>query len=234
MTVWRSTYARQTHLQPRRVLRGLAFLLFLSTAMAGQDASKDLRKKFQDPPADARPMMRWWWFGPAVTKTELEKELNTMRGAGIGGVEIQPVYPLMLDDEAKGIKNLQYLSPEFLDDVSFANKTARSLGLRVDITLGSGWPYGGPKTTLALSAGRLKVVSVPISGATVTPPALADGDSMIAAFAVNGTEKSFDFLSAMRIDLASGSVPPGTSAQTALFFLASHTGMMVKRPAAGA
>lgn len=234
MTFWRSTYSRQTHLQPRHVLRGLALLLCLSTAMLGQSASKDLRKKFQDPPADARPMMRWWWFGPAVTKTELEKELNTMRGAGIGGVEIQPVYPLMLDDEAKGIKNLQYLSPEFLDDVSFANKTARSLGLRVDITLGSGWPYGGPKTTLALSAGRLKVVSVPISGATVTPPALADGDSMIAAFAVNGTEKSFDFLSARRIDLASGSVPPGTSAQTALFFLASHTGMMVKRPAAGA
>jgi hypothetical protein len=145
-------------------------------------------------------MMRWWWFGPAVTKPELQKELETMRGAGIGGVEIQPVYPLMLDDEAKDIKNLQYLSPEFLDDVSFANKSARALGLRVDITLGSGWPYGGAKTTLALAAGRLKVESAPISTATVTPPQLPEGDSLIAAFAVSGTEKSFDPASAVRID----------------------------------
>jgi hypothetical protein len=206
----------------------------LSSVLLAQDSSKDLHRTFQDPPADARPMMRWWWFGPAVTRPELEKELNTMSGAGIGGVEIQPVYPLMLDDEAKGIKNLQYLSPEFLDDVSFANRTARSLGLRVDITLGSGWPYGGPKTTLALAAGRLKVVAVPISGATVTPPSLTEGDSLIAAFAVSGTEELFDPASAKRIDLASGSVPSGTGAQTALFFLASHTGMMVKRPAAGA
>ena len=227
-------YLERTRRMYRHTLTGLALLLSLSTVAHAQQASVDLHSGFQDPPADARPMMRWWWFGPAVTKPELEKELRTMHGAGIGGVEIQPVYPLMLDDESKCIKNLQYMSPEFLDDVSFANKTARSLGLRVDITLGSGWPYGGPKTTLALSAGRLKVVSVPITGPTITPPVLAEGDSVIAALAVNRTVKQFDPATARRIDLASGSVPAVTNGQTALFFLASHTGMMVKRPAAGA
>ena len=40
-------------------------------------------------------MMRWWWFGPSVTKAELERELKTMRDGGIGGVEVQPVYPLL-------------------------------------------------------------------------------------------------------------------------------------------
>jgi hypothetical protein len=212
----------------------LALLFLLSTLLLAQDSGRDLRQSFLNPPADARPLMRWWWFGPAVTKPELEKELETMRGAGIGGVEIQPVYPLMLDDEAKGIKNLQYLSPEFLDDVSFANKTAQSFGLRVDITLGSGWPYGGPGTTIGLAAGRLKVVPIPITAATVTPPPLPEGDSLIAAFAVTGTEKSFDPASAKRIDLATGSISPGTGAQTALFFIASHTRQAVKRPAAGA
>jgi hypothetical protein len=215
------------------MIQGLALVFSFSTILVAQDSSEYLYRTFQDPPPDARPMMRWWWFGPSVTKPELEKELNTMRGAGIGGVEIQPVYPLMVDDQVKGFRNFQYMSPEFLDDVSFANITARSLGLRVDITLGSGWPYGGPHTTLALAAGRLKVVSVPISGPTVTPPALAEGDSLIAAFAVNGTEKSFDASSAKRIDLATGAVPAGAG-QTALFFLASHTEQMVKRPAAGA
>ena len=73
-----------------------------------------LRQGFLNPPPDARPIMRWWWFGPAVTKPELARELQTMNQAGIGGVEIQPVYPMALDDPAKGIENLRYLSPEFL------------------------------------------------------------------------------------------------------------------------
>lgn len=157
-----------------------------------------------------------------------------MRGVGIGGVEIQPVYPLMLDDEAQGIENLRYLSPEFLDDLAFANKTARSLGMRVDITLGSGWPYGGPKTTLALAAGRLKIVSRPVVSATITPPPLAEGDRLIAAFSVAGTAPSFDPASARRIDLTTGSIPRVDGTQTALFFIASHTRQTVKRAAYGA
>jgi len=104
---------------------------------------ENLHETFQNPPPEARPLMRWWWFGPAVTKPELQKELETMQKAGIGGVEIQPVYPLMLDAPARDIRNLKYLSPEFLDAVTFANRTATSLGMRVDITLGSGWPYLG-------------------------------------------------------------------------------------------
>ncbi|MGA8043603.1 MAG: glycosyl hydrolase, partial [Terracidiphilus sp.] len=178
--------------------------------------------------------MRWWWFGPAVVKPELRKELETMRSAGIGGVEIQPVYPLTLDDPGKDIHNFPYLSPEFLEDVSFANSTARSLGLRVDITLGSGWPYGGPKTTLALAAGRLRVAAVPISSPAIAPPPLAPGESIIAAFAVNGTEKSFDPAGARQIDLATGAVPKASGPQAAIFFIASHTRQTVKRAAMGA
>ena len=179
-------------------------------------------------------MMRWWWFGPAVVKPELQKELETMHGVGIGGVEIQPVYPLMLDDPAKGIKNLSYMSPEFLDDVGFANRTARSLGMRVDITLGSGWPYGGPKTTHALAAGKLKVDAVPLSGTTPTPPRLDDGDSLIASFMVNGNGNSFDPATAVRL-APSGALPKlGAGQQTLLYFIASHTNQMVKRPAFGA
>jgi hypothetical protein len=204
-----------------------------STVAAAQSSVKDLRQEFLSPPDNAKAMMRWWWFGPSVVKPELEKELDTMRTAGIGGVEIQPVYPLMLDDPAKGVVNFRYLSPEFLGDVSFANEKAHALGLRVNITLGSGWPYGGPTTTLALAAGRLKVISVPIHNSTVAPPELEEGDSLIAAFLVSGTEKSFDPSTATRFDPA-GPVPAAKEGSTALFFIASHTRQMVKRAAFGA
>lgn len=193
----------------------------------------DLRQGFLNPPDDAKAMMRWWWFGPSVVKPELEKELETMHSAGMGGVEIQPVYPMMLDDPAKGIVNFRYLSPEFLDDVSFANQKAHELGLRVSITLGSGWPYGGPTTKLALAAGRLKIISMPVENSSVAPPKLDEGDSLVAAFLVSGTEKSFDAAAAKRFDPA-GPVPAAANGSTALYFIASHTHQQVKRAAFGA
>src|SRR5689334_12197481 len=93
--------------------------LFCAASLAqskNTDASlSNLQQFFKNPPADSRIMMRWWWFGPAVQKRELERELQTMKEGGIGGVEIQPVYPLELDDPAHEIRNLPYLSDEFLD-----------------------------------------------------------------------------------------------------------------------
>jgi hypothetical protein len=148
----------------------------LCTAAWGAAGSEALRKGFEQPPADARVMMRWWWFGPAVTKGELERELKTMKAGGLGGVEIQPVYPLTVDDPAKGLVNLRYLSAEFLDALRFAAEKGRELGLRVDLTLGSGWPYGGPHISRELAAMRLRVEK--LGGG----PRLREGERVIAEF----------------------------------------------------
>ena len=91
-------------------------------------------------------MVRWWWFGPAVTKPELEREMRSMKEGGIGGFEVQPTYPLTLDDPQRGLRNFPYLSDEFLDDLRFTAEKAHDLGLRFDLTLASGWPFGGPHT----------------------------------------------------------------------------------------
>ena len=53
-------------------------------------------------------MVRWWWFGAAVVKPEIARELDQMHEAGIGGVELAAEYPLALDDLSKGIVNLRY------------------------------------------------------------------------------------------------------------------------------
>jgi hypothetical protein len=59
-----------------------------------------LHRSFARPPNDCRILMRWWWFGPAITKPELLRELEEMKAAGIGGVEIATLYPQALDDPA--------------------------------------------------------------------------------------------------------------------------------------
>ena len=71
-----------------------------------------LTESFAHPPDDSRIMMRWWWFGPGVTKPEIQHELEQMKAAGIGGVEIAVLYPLALDDSQTGFHNLPYLSDE--------------------------------------------------------------------------------------------------------------------------
>ena len=195
---------------------------------------------FINPPDNARIMMRWWWFGPAVEKPELERELRVMKAAGIGGVEIQPVYPLELDDPQKGFHNSPYLSAEFLDDVRFVSRTAKSLGLRVDITLGSGWPYGGPDTPVTEAAGRLRIERVAITADehSVEIPAMENGEKLIAAFLVPGDARQFapgDLKTVSDFENGRAVLPAGIdSPRTLLFFIASRTGQQVKRPAVGA
>ncbi len=186
----------------------------------------ELQRQFQNPPADARIMMRWWWFGPAVTKAGIERELRLMKDAGIGGVEIQPVYPLALDDESKGLKNLRYLSAEFLDALQFANAKARELGLRVDLTVGSGWPYGGPMVPATQAAGRLRVERIMTEQARVPLPKLGEGEQFIAAF-LGQRELT---------EIKDGAVwLPAEQPQKSevLFFIASRTRQQVKRAAFG-
>ena len=150
-------------------MRKIFACCFLLCAV-GLAQATELHDEFLKPPDDARIMMRWWWFGPAVTHQELARELHVMKLAGIGGVEIQPVYPLELDG------NQPYLSKEFLGAVHFTAETAHGLGMRVDITLGSGWPYGGPHIPVTLASGRLRIQH------SETEPAMENGEKLIAAF----------------------------------------------------
>src|ERR1700761_2876776 len=130
----------------------LISMLAFSTAtscFSAQSPIVSLKSSFKNPPDNAKPMMRWWWFGAAVEKPEILRELQQMKADGIGGAELAFVYPEVLDDPAKDLKNLPFLSPPMLDAVHYAQAEGRRLGLRIDITLCSGWPYGGPNTPLS-------------------------------------------------------------------------------------
>jgi hypothetical protein len=97
----------------------------------------------KNPPRAARVGTRWWWYGGAVEKAEITRELNAMREAGLGGVEIQFLYPLDFDDPAAGQRHVDYFSPEFFELLDYTIITAKGMDLEVDLTLGAGWPFGG-------------------------------------------------------------------------------------------
>lgn len=199
-----------------------------------------LQQGFLNPPDDARILMRWWWFGPAVVKPELQREILAMKAGGIGGFEIQPVYPLALDDSATGLRNLPYLSDGFIDAVRFANQTARANGMRVDMTLASGWPYGGSYVPINHASSRLRVVAVdiPASADSLPIPSMENGEGLIAAFSGAGTAQHYDASQLQRIATSptNGRLEIAAEPQprVALFFIAGRTGQQVKRAAVDA
>jgi len=211
-----------------------------------------LRGLLADPPHDAKPMTRWWWYGGAVTKVEITRELTFMRDAGLRGAEIQPVYPVELDDPSRGIRNLRYFSPEWFEAVRHAVLESRRLGLQLDFTLGSGWPYGGPFVPTGLAARRLRVLSHDVAGGQSVDwhvgPLLTGEDRVVAAVAIPILEDAT--LDASRAQVLTGQprrrgdeegrggpairdwqAPPGL--WRILLFLDSPTGMQVKRPTYG-
>src|SRR5258708_6093643 len=181
-------HARPQTLRPRTVrslITSAIALAFVPALLAQPFAPPrdTLRKNFLNPPNDARPMVRWWWFGPAVVKPEILSELQQMKADGIQGAELAFVYPEVLDDPAKGLKTLPFLSPEMLDDVNYAQSEGRKLGLRIDVTLCSGWPYGGPHITLAEAVTRLRVAEIPVvaNATSVDVPKLEEGETLLTA-----------------------------------------------------
>lgn len=96
------------------------------------------------PDEGARGMTRWWWYGCCVTEEEILRELDYMKEAGIGGVELQILYPVTPDDEEKGFYNIPYGSPRFYEIVNFTAEACTARGMAFDFTAGSCWPYGGP------------------------------------------------------------------------------------------
>ena len=207
----------------------LAAVLVAGCGVALSQDLAALRKGFAAPPENAKPMMRWWWFGPAVTPEEITHEIDQMHAGGIGGFELASVYPLAVDDPAKGIKNLRYTSPEMVEMLRVAQEHGRALGMRVDLTLGTGWPFGGPHIPIDQAAANLKVVAMPLHAAR---PAMADGESLIAVYSASGTPQKWDAATAHR-EALSFTGDDAANAPVTVYFILSHTKQMVKRASAG-
>src|SRR5438445_12372019 len=198
-----------------------------------------VQRLFARPPDDSRILMRWWWFGPSVTTAEVEAEMRRMREGGIGGFELAVVYPMAVDDPARGLRNERYLSPEFLEKVAFASRRARELALRMDVTIGSGWSYGGPYITPELAASRLRSERREIApGRTsVARPVPYEGDRLIAAFIGRGSLTEVDPTSFRELNVSGEGpipLPPGDGPRMVALYFSSQTGQVVKRAAVGA
>ncbi|MDR1601485.1 MAG: hypothetical protein LBS42_03555 [Tannerella sp.] len=138
------TLSRRTFIKSGIVLTaGIPFMQscgYLDGKKNASSASGDLYTLFQTPPDTSKPFVRWWWNGDKLSEKEILRELDVMKEAGIGGVEINPIAFPGGDD--LGIPSLRWLSPEWIEMVKTALKGAEERSITCDIIVGSGWPFG--------------------------------------------------------------------------------------------
>ena len=89
---------------------------------------------------EAHPYTRWWWLGSAVDEAGLKYNLSEYAKAGIGGVEITPIYGVKGNDA----NNIDYLSPKWMKMLEAVEQLSQEFGLEVNMATGTGWPFGGP------------------------------------------------------------------------------------------
>ncbi len=94
--------------------------------------------------ASSKPMTRWWWFASEIKKEDVASQLNWLKANGFGGVEVAWIYPLnrMKKDTVNLTPRTAWLSDEWIETVKYCKTYGDSLGLSVDFTFGSLWPFG--------------------------------------------------------------------------------------------
>lgn len=110
--------------------------------------------------AEAKPWTRWWWLGSGVDAANLTRELEAFSQAGIGGVEICPIYG------AKGYeaRDLPFLSEKWTAAYAHTAKESTRLGMGVDLTTGTGWPFGGPQVKDADASASIESIKSKAEG----------------------------------------------------------------------
>lgn len=102
---------------------------------------------------DTKPWTRWWWMGSAADEKNLDRCLQQYNKVGFGGVEIVPIYG------AKGYESryIKYLSPQWMKMLDHTVKRSAQLNMGVYISVGTGWPIGGPDVTIQDAASKIFV-----------------------------------------------------------------------------
>lgn len=143
----KSNFARRDFL--KLTVAGTAYLS-VTSPLAGLTActtdaeisEKELLLLFTNPPASAKPFYRWWWNGNRVTKEGVARDLEAMKKAGAGGVEINPI---ALNDAVENPvgEPLKWLSEEWIEVLKSAIEKGKEIGMISDMIIGTGWPFGG-------------------------------------------------------------------------------------------
>jgi len=207
----------------------LVFILFIGY---GQTVTTDLLWPVIT--KEAKPWTRWWWLGSAVDKEGITYRLDEMAKAGMGGVEITPIYGTKGFDS----KNIDFLSPAWMTILAHTVNEGKRLDMGIDMNTGTGWPFGGPKVTLDDGASKYIIQTYPLISGNKLANKIAvkdakqkEGATLQRLMAYSNNGETLDLTAKVANDILDWTAPTGTWKLYALFN--GKTGQKVKRAAPG-
>ena len=109
---------------------------------------------------EAKAGLRWWWLGSAVDKENLRWNMEQYAAAGVGTLEITPIYGV----QGNATKNILFLSTDWLEMLKYTKQVGEELDIDIDMTTGTGWPFGGPMVKKDESASKLVTETFDVTG----------------------------------------------------------------------
>lgn len=206
--------------------------------MAGLTVTTQAQTVPQWPEAqrEAKAGSRWWLMGSALDETSVSHRISEYAAAGIGTLEMTPIYGV----KGNTSNNLNYLSSGWMKALAYTQKLAEENGVNIDMTTGTGWPFGGSRVSIADAAGKLEYVEGSIVGDGTTEQSLSIAISSTASPTLNRVmaypQKDNDGAVTDVTDKVNGTTLTWTAPEGKWLILAiynSHTLQQVKRAAPG-
>lgn len=109
---------------------------------------------------EAKAGSRWWWMGSAVDKENLRWNMAQYAAAGLGTLEITPIYGV----SGNASRNIPFLSDQWLAMLRYTQQVGEEYGIDIDMATGTGWPFGGPQVKAEESASKLVTETLDVDG----------------------------------------------------------------------
>ena len=112
---------------------------------------------------ETRPGSRWWWLGSSIDHGNLVWLLDEYRKAGLGALEITPIYGIKGNEE----NDIPFLSPEWMALLADVEREAEARDIEIDMDCGTGWPFGGHEVPIGEAACKAVFVDTIVSGKSI-------------------------------------------------------------------
>ena len=109
-------------------LCSIVMIVFCAGALSAQNLA------WPEISLEAKPAARWWWMGSAVDRDNLTHNLETYAAAGMGTMEITPIYGVQGNDA----NDIPFLSPRWMQMLQYTEDEASRLGMQIDMNTGTG------------------------------------------------------------------------------------------------
>ena len=173
-------------------------------------------------------------MGSAVDKENLTRNLEAYAAAGMGTMEITPIYGVQGNDA----KDIPFLSPRWMQMLQYTESEASRLGMQIDMNTGTGWPFGGPEVGIEDAACKLFVTEYRLEGGNTLDQRIEVADKKQKPYAklerlmaFSDTGKCLDLTDKVKDGMLCWKAPKGSWRLIAAF--CGKTLQKVKRAAPG-